>query len=258
MFQTIPDFLKAPFGEPEIKSNELERKYKDLIQHKRIALSGYCMIDDNHLVHLKIGSDTNVKESYDVVLLFFTDDEILKKNRSFRSFYVKFFSNSPSFIYQYAALYKKNGFLIDLFYEKMDKEFSDTLPKNVSKLSYDKSIYAACRYMEDHIANAYSVTYNKLHQLSPEKFIRGIRDFNDIKMTSELRQIDRKINAELKRNKEEKKKKNTDKSTTRNASSKSTGIQKSKVITAKSSTLSRVTPSKRAQKKRTTKRTKTF
>ena len=57
---------------------------------------------------------------------------------------------------------------------------------------------------------------------------------------------------------EEKKKKKTDKSTTRNASSKSTGIQKSKVITAKSSTLSRVTPSKRVQKKRTTKRTKTF
>ena len=258
MFQTIPEFLSAPFGEPEIKSNELERKYKSLVQKKKISIHSYCKIDDDHLIHIQVGSDTNENEYYDVVLLFFTDDEMIKKTKELRKYYVKFFSNSPSFIYQYAALYKKNGFLIDLFYEKMDQEFADKLPEKVNKLSYDKSIYSACRFMEDHKASAYSILVNNLHSLSPEKFMRGIKDFNDIKSAADLRSIDKKINKELEKNKGKKKNERNSRDSRKKRSTfqDSNGIKKTTVVRPTSRTSGTVRPSKVVQKKKATRRTK--
>ena len=90
-FQTIEEFMQTPFGEKSEKSNELEAMYKNLKNHHKIQISGYTQIKDDHLLHLSVGSDSNPKENYDVVLLFFTDDEELKKKRDFRDYYIKFF-----------------------------------------------------------------------------------------------------------------------------------------------------------------------
>jgi hypothetical protein len=207
-FQTIEQFLAAPFGKEEVKSNEYEDKYQNLMRNKRIQMVAHTQIDDDYLLHLSVGSDTNLKDSYDVVLLFFTDNEELKKERTFRNYYVKFFSNSPSFIYQYAALYKQNGFLIDMLYEKMDQEYADKLPEQTNqshKMSYDKSIYSACRFLIDQKINAFSKFVQGFMKKKPDEFFREIRDFQDIKMTSEIRSMDRKINKELENNKKQRK-----------------------------------------------------
>jgi hypothetical protein len=207
-FQTIEEFLDAPFGKPEVKSNEYEAKYQKLAKDKRIRMVAHTQIDEDYLLHLSIGSETNPKDSYDVVLLFFTDNEELKRERTFRRYYVKFFSNSPSFIYHYAALYKENGFLIDALYEKMDPEYADKLPEvtNAShKMSYDKSIYSACRFLIDRRFDAFNKFIQGIMKKNPDEFFREIRDFQDIKMTSEIRSMDKKINRELEKNKKEKK-----------------------------------------------------
>ena len=122
-FQTIEEFLKAPFGNEEPKNQDFEQKYKKLYADKRISLVALTQIDDDYLLHLSVGSDTNPTEAYDVVLLFFTDNETIKKEITFKNYYVKFFSNSPSFIYKYAVLYRQNGFLIDMLYDKMDEKY---------------------------------------------------------------------------------------------------------------------------------------
>lgn len=202
-FQTLDEFLKAPFGEPEIKSNDFENSYRRI--KNKIDFVSYTTIDDNHLVHYTVGSETNKGEKYDVVLLFFTDDETLKKRDSLSGYYVKFFSNSPSFIYQYAALYKEKGFLIDMLYEKMDKDYMDVLPTKTNgakKMSYDKSIYSTCRKIQD---SALALSKMKLRWKfqNPDKFFRGIRDFQDVKVASEIKSLDKKINKELDKNKKE-------------------------------------------------------
>lgn len=206
-FQTIEQFISRPFGNEEKRNNEFELKFQKLNREKRIGLVAYTQIDDDYLLHLSVGSDTNPTESYDVVLLFFTDNESVKKEITFKNYYVKFFSNSPSFIYQYAVLYRQNGFLIDMLYDKMDEKYKDALPDKVNKdhtLSYDKSIFCACKYLTMHQA-VFNKYLNFTTKKNPDAFFRGIKDFSDVKMISEIRSMDKKINKELEENKKRQK-----------------------------------------------------
>ena len=235
-FQTIEEFLKAPFGNEEPKNQDFEQKYKKLYADKRISLVALTPIDDDYLLHLSVGSDTNPTEAYDVVLLFFTDNETIKKEITFKNYYVKFFSNSPSFIYQYAVLYRQNGFLIDMLYDKMDEKYKDVLPDKVNKehnLSYDKSIYCACKYVLSK-SSAFNKYLNFTPKKTPDIFFRGIKDFADVKMISEIRSMDKKINKELEENK---KKQKEEKGKSRGKSSIGT-VKKVSKITGKTSTFS--------------------
>ena len=235
-FQTIEEFLKAPFGNEEPKNQDFEQKYKKLYTDKRISLVALTQIDDDYLLHLSVGSDTNPTEAYDVVLLFFTDNETIKKEITFKNYYVKFFSNSPSFIYQYAVLYRQNGFLIDMLYDKMDEKYKDVLPDKVNKdhnLSYDKSIYCACKYVLSK-SSAFNKYLNFTPKKTPDIFFRGIKDFSDVKMISEIRSMDKKINKELEENK---KKQKEEKGKSRGKSSIGT-VKKVSKTTGKTSTFS--------------------
>lgn len=90
-FQTIDEFMMAPFGEPIAKRFELDNSYKKLRSSKRIFVEGYTMIDDDYLIHIKVGSETNNDIFYDVILCFFTDNEEIKKSRFLTNYYLKFF-----------------------------------------------------------------------------------------------------------------------------------------------------------------------
>ena len=90
-FQTYEDFLNAPFGKLEPKSNDFEKKYKALLSAKRIYIEGNTKVDDNYFLHLKIGSDSNQAQFYDVVIMFFTDNEAVKKGTSLEKYFIKFF-----------------------------------------------------------------------------------------------------------------------------------------------------------------------
>lgn len=249
MFQTIPEFLKAPFGEPSVKQNDYEKMYQSLVKNKKIRIHAYCQSGDIDLVHLKVGSETNKGEDYDVIFLFFRE-EGARRGNNLRSSYVKFFSNSPSFIYQYAAIYKKEGYLIDLMVSKMDSEYMDVLPKHPPKISYDKSIYAACRYMEDNKLNAYSVFFLTMKKKSEDKFLRGIKDFDDVKSTQEIKSLEKKIEKEVKTQKKQPKKGKKTKSNP------SHSIKPTKRVTAKKSTVSSKSGVRVVKAKRSTKKTR--
>ena len=215
MYQTVEGFLRAPFGSSEPKSNEFEQKYQKLKTEKKIHIEAFTKIEDNYLLHFKVGSESNPNQFYDVIFLFFTDDNAVKKEISFQNYYVKFFSNSPSFIYQYAVLYKENGALIDMLYDKLDPNFIDQAPTKSNpgmKLSYDKSIYSACRFMLDNKISAFSkagILVKK--KKTPDKFFSDIKTFSDVKLDTEINQLDKKVDKELesasKKDKEDVKKK---------------------------------------------------
>lgn len=201
MYQTLEGFLMAPFGSHEPKSNEFEQKYQKLKSGKRVHIEASTKIEDNYLLHIKVGSDSNPSVFYDVILLFFTDDPAISKEISFRKYYIKFFSNSPSFIYQYAALYKQNNGLIDMLYDKLDPEYADKAPEKANphmKLSYDKSIYSACRFMQDNPVSAFSKAGILVRKKkTPEKFFSDIKTFADVKLDNEINQLDKKVDREL-------------------------------------------------------------
>ena len=233
-FQTINDFLDKPFGEKEEKSKDFERKFSELDSNRKIKVVGLTQVEDDYLLHLTIGSKTNPTESYDVVLLFFTDDNSIKKEITFKNYYVKFFSNSPSFIYQYAVLYKQNGFLIDMLYDKLDEKYKDTVPDKVNKdhkLSYDSSIYCACRYLQNH-GGYFNKYLNGASHKRSEQFFREIKDFSDVKMINDIRNMDKKIDKELAENKKK------SKELKRNSRGKTSSTKYTKTVKASKSTLS--------------------
>ena len=205
MLQTLEGFLAKPFGKPEIKSNDYERKYKGLVSQKRIFMEACTEVGDTYLVHIKVGSESNNAIWYDVILMFFTDDKAVKKDISFRRYYVKFFSNSPSFIYQYAVLYKQQGAMIDMLADKMDVLYADKLPEKTNpslKNSYDKSIYSACRFMQDHKVSAFSKAgFMARRKKKPEKFFDDIKTFEDVKFANELSTLEKRMERAAKEDK---------------------------------------------------------
>lgn len=235
-FQTLGDFITRPFGEVNEKSNDYESKFSKLDRDRRIKVVALTKVEDDYLIHLTIGSTTNQTESYDVVLLFFTDNDEIKKEITFKNYFVKFFSNSPSFIYQYAVLYRQNGFLIDMFFDKMEEKYKDKLPDKVNKdykLSYDSSIYIACRYLQVH-GGYFNKYLNAARQKKPDVFFSEIKDFSDIKMINDIRSMDRKIDKELAENKKRVKEERRKRGTNKNI------IQKTTKVSAKRNTLNSV------------------
>lgn len=258
MLQTLEGFLSKPFGNTEPKSNEFEQKYKALVSRKRIYMEACTKVDETFLVHIKVGSDSNDNQFYDVILLFFTDDDVIKRDITFHRYYVKFFSNSPSFIYQYAVLYKQEGVLIDALAEKMDAMYADKLPEKANpnlKTSYDKSIYAACRFMQDHKVSAFSKAGFMARRKKPaDKFFSDVKSFEDVKFTSELNKIAKTVEKEaaIAKDKEDVHKKRRIRIVGRGSTSKPgvTPVKMVKKTTAKTNAASRVKHVKRVSRKK--------
>ena len=205
-FQTLSEFIYSPFGfSDEARKRKLESQYQHMKNKSSFKVVGYTIVDGNYFIRVTIPSDSNPKQTYDVVVLFFADDSVVKKRTTFSNYFVKFFSNSPSFIYKYAYVYKKNGFMIDFLYDKLDQNFINQAPTKTNAnedMFYDKSIYCACRLLEDDRMGILSKTGIIFrHKKNKDQFFREIQSFENVKLTNELRDVDKKIDKELKENK---------------------------------------------------------
>ena len=195
-YQTMEEFLKKPFGNSsDIAEKKYEPKFKKL--EGKIKVKGYLPGDKFTLIHIAIPSESRENYFYDVVIQFFTDSEDVAKEKNYENYYMKFFSNSPSFIYTYAALYHLNGYLIDILLYKLDQAYATKLPivRNPGmKLFYDSSIYMACRYLVKHKLRYLTkfgnlITVRKLN----EEFFKAMKDFQDVKFDMTMFAVDKKI-----------------------------------------------------------------
>lgn len=211
-YQTISEFLRVPFGNAGDQSKLA--KYNSLynMNNSKIILNAHTKIEDSYYFHVKVPSETQKDGNvhYDVVIRFFTDKPGAKVSSHLRDYYIQFFSNSPGFIYNYAVLYKNNGFLIDSLYTKMDPRYFDKLPEKTNakmELSYDKTIYFACRFLNERkfkVLNKFGIPLGK--KLQPDKFFKEIKDFQSVKIENELLTLERKslkdLNKSLSKNKD--------------------------------------------------------
>lgn len=211
-FQTLDEFLRTPFGRQdlELKNQDYDRKYTKFLSENRIRLIAYTIIEGSYYMHLKVPSESAKAENYyyDVVIRFFALSKEVESQASLRNYYVQFFSNSPSFIYKYAVLYRKHGALIEFLFDKMNPEYADTLPEQANKtleISYDKSIYFAARYLSDHKFR-YLNKFGSLLQRkrSPKVFLSSIRDFETVRLERLLISEEQRLQKEHKKFKEKK------------------------------------------------------
>lgn len=198
-YQNIHDFIKVPFG--KVNKNELRFRASYNKLQSRIKVIAYTIVEKAYYIHIQVPSERNADMTYDVVIRFFNPESTDAFHRMDLSrFNMQFFSNSPSFIYQFAALYAANGYLIELLMEKQDPVYRDRLPKKNVELNIDKSIYLACRYLLEHSMRSMTTiglrTYRKLNI---NDFIQNIRSFETIKIDTDLIQLEKQFNSAFKK-----------------------------------------------------------
>ena len=98
--QTLNGFMIAPFNNINTKRDETyDSKYRSYLLSNKIKVFQCAEIEDSYYIHVKVPSesqkDGNVE--YDVVIRFFTDKADVAIRDNLKSYYVQFFSNSPSF-----------------------------------------------------------------------------------------------------------------------------------------------------------------
>jgi len=205
-YQTITGFLMSPFkqGGNVERDATYDSKYKSFVSTNKIKVFAMCIIEDSYYIHVKIPSESQKdgKYEYDVVIRFFTDNPEVQTQDTLRNYYVQFFSNSPSFMYQYAYLYNKEGFLIETLYNKLDADYINVPPEKTNanmQKSYDKSIYFACRFLsEQKFRYLNKKGYLMSKQVDDSKFFSNISDFKSVKLDQALMSEEKKLSALIK------------------------------------------------------------
>ena len=259
--QTLQSFLRTPFGRQDMgdKLQDYEQRYRKYYQSNRIRVVVMTEVEGSYYLHLEVPSESAKEQhyKYDVVIRFFTPDPHTAREGSLRNYYVQFFSNSPSFIYRYAVLYKQHGALIEFLYDKMSKEHMDQLPTKANssmELSFDKSIYFACKYLSERkfrYLNKFGMLLQK--KKSPAAFFAGIKDFETVRLERMLITEEKRLQKETEK---AKKKKSAPPSSSKKFAIQDTlrdhqnpGITYAHKVTAKKSTRKGTVTSTRVQKK---------
>jgi hypothetical protein len=195
----------APFGRTDSmqKNTKYEKLYNEFVKSNKIYIAGYTVIEKSYYIHVKVPSESQKdgRYEYDVVIRLFTDKPELELTNSLRAYYMQFFSNSPGFIYKYAALYKKEDYLIKDLYDKLDSDYKDVMPEKTNSdmiLSYDKSIYFACKFLSDgrfRYLSKFGILLQK--KKTPEKFFSDISDFKSVKFDHDLLNTERKLKRDI-------------------------------------------------------------
>ncbi len=258
-YQTISEFLHSPFGKTDVQSKLAKYNSMYMANNSKIILNAYTKIDEGYYFHVKVPSESQKDGNvyYDVVIRFFTDKRDALISSHIRDYYIQFFSNSPGFIYNYAVLYKNNGYLIDSLYTKLDPRYFDKLPSKTNsnlELSYDKSIYFACRFLNEKkfkVLNKFGIALGK--KLSPDKFFKEIKDFQSVKIENELLTLEKKSLKDLSKTFDKAKaneyKSNNEKSIFKKTASNSTMTEKRNPIIPKKTAITATSKNKSVIKK---------
>lgn len=197
--QTLEEFLNKPFGKTTGTSLQYRERYIKYRNANKIKLVGVSLVDDIYYSHLLVPSENNDHVNYDVVIQFTPADYKCKKQNSLENYIVKFFSNCPSFIYKYAALYKRENMLIEDLCEKLGVNWSDKMPDKTNPnyiLDYDKSLYYAGTYILEHKLSCMSKASIFIKRQSHSKFIESIQDFDGVIDDVALSKLDKSIRKE--------------------------------------------------------------
>lgn len=198
-FQTLSEFIASPFGS---EKPMVDATLDNMMLGMRLRIEGFTVLEKSYYIHIKIPSTSNDgKTVYDVIIRFFPQNKQMEKELSLQNYWIQFFSNSPSFMYKYAVLYKNHGYLIEELYDKMDPKYLDTLPEKTNKdmeLSYDKSLYLACKYLASHKFKLLTkLGVLTQHKKDPVKFFKDVSSFQAIKLDQDLIAMERRVSRQL-------------------------------------------------------------
>lgn len=154
---TLQEYIKNPSGGNAVSQRGLyhdfyAKKFDALILRENGKLD-YTLYNngEKYLIHFKIPSETIEKFYYDVVFEFSPRNADVASSPTLNNYYVKFFSNDPSFIFTFAYVFLKNDLVIDDLKSKIGAKPSKEAPKKTNPqriVGYVKSFYFAYLFMK--------------------------------------------------------------------------------------------------------------
>lgn len=217
MKMTFEQYINNPMGVKNavFSGREMYRslymKKLDTILVREVGKVKYKLYKnkDKFYVYMKIPSEVVPNFYYDTVVEFFTDNAGVKASNSLKDYYIKFYSNDPSFVFTFAHAMLKNDLFIKELVPRMSKEAVKKVAKEKNpkmEIGYVKSIYFTYLLMKNYSLFNKIVFNNESENFNLKELLNHI-EHADIKI--EKRQLAQKeITKEKKINK--KKEKNTD------------------------------------------------
>ena len=156
MVLTLDQYLKNPQGKGSVTANvmqwkkEYDPRYERLLdKHKEFEVVVYkASGGDRYYIHVRVPSETYDNVVYDVVLK--VEKKGLVSDGSIIDWPLKAISNSPSFVYTYENVFKRNKLLVEELRHLLPDETYREKPviRNPhSIVGFEKSIYYAARYV---------------------------------------------------------------------------------------------------------------
>ena len=158
---TFQQFLQNPtgpyssfFGKRENIKLDLELRFNKLLANakdKEFPITVQYVNNGDCYFHIKTPSEQYANIFYDVVIQLTPKMEAAKTEGTFLNYNLLFFSNSPSFVYTYAFVSRKDKLLIPFLTNKIDNIALTTPPtvKNPIEIyGFEKSIYFALLYIK--------------------------------------------------------------------------------------------------------------
>ena len=108
---------------------------------------------DRYYVYMKIPSEVIANFYYDTVIEFYTSHSGIGISKTLKDYYVKFYSNDPSFVYTFAHAMLKNDLFIKELVPRMSKQAVKQVAKEKnpkSEVGYVKSIYFTYLLMKNY------------------------------------------------------------------------------------------------------------
>lgn len=209
--QSLQDFLESPMGRGtgilpnrDLIINDFKSRYFKMLEKGKEFKTEvyYNNKTDTYYFHIKVPSETERKNTYDVVLeLSPVDKQMMKiKPHRINKYKTRFFSNSPSFIYTYAYIMKHNNMLIKELTGKYAPIVLRKEPKTknpTGTILYEKSITFAIISILEHTEYLDRNYLQNIQKGHPNNLIKHIRTDIDI-----LKEIDDERNklSQIKRN----------------------------------------------------------
>ena len=234
----IRQYLNNPMGKGAIIQgkqlilDDLNKRFDKILLEKKIESIVY-KDGDNYIFHVKLPSESERDNTYDVVVEFTPVDKTSLSDESILNYNVRFFSNCPSFIFTYAYAYNNSGLYIDFLEKKLDDMVFKSAPtvKNPNNIiNFEKSIYFACKYL---------VEEKNLNKNFLKSFVQRFkkREFvNSIRTQAQIMEEIKKAKLQVKEEKEKERIKNEHPKRTKNILNKENTPNGVNMIKAKTST----------------------
>lgn len=149
---TIIQYLSNPTGKGSsiINNTEIKNSLNTQFDIIRDRIKYIWYVRSNfYICHIMIPSKSLNELRYDVILEFNMDSTDNNDN-SINNAVMKVFSNCPSFVFTYAYAFNKQNSLCDWLKNKYNKKVLDKEPVERNRyniISYEKSIYLACKFI---------------------------------------------------------------------------------------------------------------